>query len=343
MRFTTKLLTILLVLAALAGVSTPAYAQSNITTTTLSAAITTNRATTFTVASATGWNASTFPGNIYYAYVDHELMLVRAISGTTITVDRGAQGTNATPHANSAVIFTGAAGSNNYLNNGQTFVTGGPFVQTAPAGSCTRSLQATLPVIAYPYSGIGPQTENFYNCNNGQWVAQTNPADNQNTPLVAACNISIGGVAYGSVGTNTTGVANKRWTSTMYVPYSFYATGIQFLTGGTATTDKITSEIHDAGGFTIANSAAAGVLLSGGGNTFLSVPFTSKTLITGPALYYIATNTNGTNAGDIQTIPTLTFNNVLTAGTTSITFGTFPSFTPPTTFTANVGPVGCLY
>ena len=343
-----RILTTLLMLVGLMGlVTATSFAQTvpqnGLVTTTLSAAVTTTRATTLTVSSATGWTASTFPGNLFYAYVDHEAMVVRAISGTTITVDRGVAGTSATTHASGAAIFTGAAGQGSYSNNGNSFVTGGPFVQSNGMGagffygSCTRTAQSTLPL-------INLNTGQFIDCNGGVWIQGTNPADSGKDGLIGPCNIPIGSVAYASVGTNTSDVNNKRMVSSVYVPRTGLYSGIQFLQGGTATTDNITAGLYDASGVMIANTGATGVLVATA-NTFKNLPFVNlgtKVVVVGPAMYFVGLTGNGATAGAYQTVPTLTFKNILSQGTTSITFGTFPNFVVPTTFTADLAPIFCF-
>lgn len=77
-----------------------AQAQTLASNTTLSAAITSTQ-TVITVGSNSGFTV----GNL--AIVDAEVMQIRAISGTTITVLRGQNGTRSTSHANSSVIQTG--------------------------------------------------------------------------------------------------------------------------------------------------------------------------------------------------------------------------------------------
>lgn len=324
-----RILNFTLVVMVLMGLAVNLQAQSRITTTTLASAVTTTRATTISVASATGMTASTNT-QPYYLYVGHEAMLLSAISGTTLTVQRGQLGTFATVHASGAYVFFGAAGSSS-----TTGITGGPFITTSPVGGCTRNQNAVLPL-------INVANGEFVNCNGGVWLKQTNIADVPNTPLVAACSIPIGSVAYGSLGTNTTDIANKRMTTSIYVPYTVYATGLHVLQGGTATTDNITGQLADAGGKVFAPGAAAGVLLSGA-DTFLVVPFANAQLITGPALYMASIVGNGTAAGAYRTVAASTYKNIVSQGTTSITFGTFPDFTPPSTFTADLAPIICLY
>lgn len=104
--------------AVFALVASPVQAQSTITNTTLSAAVT---ATTFTVtvASATGAVAGSF------IYVDRELMLINAASGTTLTVQRAQGGTGPQGHASGATVLVG---------------TGAQFQSVDPNyGTCTTS------------------------------------------------------------------------------------------------------------------------------------------------------------------------------------------------------------
>jgi hypothetical protein len=77
--------------------SVPAWAQTYLTSTTNSAAITSTQ-TTFAVASATGIAAG---GALY---VDREWMPVRSVSGVNITVLRGQAGTVANAHGASRTV-----------------------------------------------------------------------------------------------------------------------------------------------------------------------------------------------------------------------------------------------
>jgi len=112
--------------------------------------------------------------------------------------------------------------------------------------------------------------------------------------------------------------------------------------GSAPATDNLTGQLADASGKVFAPGAAAGVLTAGA-NTFLSLPFANAQIITGPALYFASIVGNGTDANNYRTVAAATYNNITSQGTTSITFGTFPDFTPPVTFTADLAPVICLY
>jgi hypothetical protein len=149
---------------AFAGIS--AFGQATMTQTTLSAAIN-NYQRTLTVASATGINAPGNPisvseigspqGNAAYTmlYIDREAFQVLAVSGTTVTVARGYQGTTQNAHVSGATVWVGPPeyfGNQYYGNN------------IGPSGACTASLQRVLPLIV-------PTTGGQYTCgSSGQWI-----------------------------------------------------------------------------------------------------------------------------------------------------------------------------
>ena len=121
-----------------------ALAQLNtFTTTTLSAAIaapagSTPPATLISVASATGINAPSNTNGTQgtLLYVDREAMRVLATSGTTITVQRGANGTAASGHLTGVVV---------YIGNPQWYAQDPPYF--VPAGTCTLANTYALPRI----------------------------------------------------------------------------------------------------------------------------------------------------------------------------------------------------
>jgi hypothetical protein len=80
----------------------------SLNTTTLSAAIGATD-TQLGVASATGITAPNFTtgANVTYLYIENELMLVQAVSGTFISVVRGQMGTQAAAHGNTSPVIAG--------------------------------------------------------------------------------------------------------------------------------------------------------------------------------------------------------------------------------------------
>lgn len=129
-----------LVLALMLSVS--AFAQTDLTTTTLAGAVTNNSQTTFSLTSVTGITANQ---SILFLTPGLEAADVTAVSGTFVTVRRGTQGTRAVTHAVNTVVWVA-----NTPNR---------FTQQAPRGSCTRaSSQDFSPMIHLP-------TGDLYNCN----------------------------------------------------------------------------------------------------------------------------------------------------------------------------------
>ena len=146
--------------------------------------------------------------------------------------------------------------------------------------------------------------------------------------------------AFASAGTNTTMVAGTLYRSEIQVPFLATWTGIGILNGTTAGTDNGLVALYDSNGVLITNSAVAGAL-SAGANAFQNRAFLNTVTLT-PGRYFIAYQQNGTTA-TIRTHAAANGGNQMTASSTG-TFGTIPaSFTAPTTFTADVGPIGWLY
>jgi hypothetical protein len=127
-----------------------APSQTNITRTTLSAAVS-ETASTVSVASATTVTA----GN--YLYVESpyggpgELMSISSVSGTTATVRRGVNGTQAMSHLNGMSVWAQAA---------HAFYAADPY----PMGGCTQANQLFLP-------HINARTGAMFDCDaRGVWM-----------------------------------------------------------------------------------------------------------------------------------------------------------------------------
>lgn len=154
-------------------------------------------------------------------------------------------------------------------------------------------------------------------------------------------NIAVGSVALASLGTNTTLVAGTLYVTSIFVPVTKVITGIGVLNGVTAGTDNGLVALFDASGHKVATSALAGAL-SAGANTFQERAFLTPFTARGPATYLAAYQQNGTTA-TIRTIATATFLNAV-GDAIAGTFGTIPAdITPPTTLTADEGPICYLY
>lgn len=141
-----KRFTLFALVAVLAFVS-PVSAQTALTQTTLSSAITSASSRTVVVASATSIAAGT------ELFVDHEAMIVTAVSSTTLTVTRGADGTLAATHASGAIVFASISGTS----------TGFGF--RTPSGSCTATDEPVLPIVSVGAGAI-------YHCIGSRWSRQ---------------------------------------------------------------------------------------------------------------------------------------------------------------------------
>ena len=137
-----KQLFLVLVAALLVAVST-SWAQATLTSTTLSAAVTSASATTIRVASATGFTANTT-----MAYLDKEAVPVTAVNGLLISVVRGAYGTRATTHTSGQTVYVGPM---NY------------FTTYDRNGSCTSTSELVLPL-------INVSNGNIFRCTNSVWA-----------------------------------------------------------------------------------------------------------------------------------------------------------------------------
>lgn len=141
-------------------------------------------------------------------------------------------------------------------------------------------------------------------------------------------------------GLDKTMVSGTRYyvNYTVGSPQTFTGVGVRLGTAGG--TDNWIVELHGPTGLLLATSATAGTL-AGTAATWQQIPFTAVYTVFTPGTYYIALQSNGTTAKfDSVNAPALT--GVVTGSATGV-FGTGASITPPTTYTANLGPKVILY
>lgn len=133
-------------------------------------------------------------------------------------------------------------------------------------------------------------------------------------------------------------VASTRYYVNTVVGSPTLITGVSVHVGGTGGTDNWIVELHNASGAIVATSALAGTL-AGTANSFQRIPFTVP-YQAAAGTYYIVLQSNGTTATfGAYSSPGLP----LVTGSAAGTFGTSAAITPPTTYTANLGPVALLY
>lgn len=152
MKFTSKIASLLVLMAGLAGLS---FGQTALTQTTLSAAVSgpalysgtsQNISASVTLAACTGIAAPLLPGTpSSILYVDREAMGVFTVNGCTLGVIRGYLGTQASPHVSGAMVLFGP----NYAVTvalGGNPVPNGLFSQDPPyGGTCTAANTPTTP------------------------------------------------------------------------------------------------------------------------------------------------------------------------------------------------------
>ena len=316
-------LKLLLVSSLVALLASVASAQTILTMTTLSTAVTSTSTSTVTVGSSTGITANSTV--IYVADTGNsgEAMFVNAVSGTTLSVQRGYQTLGkARTHLSGALVFVGPPNA---------------FGTIQPSGSCTRTSIMYLPDIALGVVGTGTVISD---CIGGEWV--NGIGTNQIAQWYRVYLPNPGATAYTSINTNgTTLVAGTTYCSEVQVPYSKYATGLAVLNGTSAATDLHIVALYDATGNLIANSALAGAVASGA-STYQTYAFTTPYYVVGPAKYYACVQSNGTSA-TIRMLLTSVQDGVTTYSHTG-SFGTLINpITVPTTFNSAVGPYFQLY
>lgn len=193
--------------------------------------------------------------------------------------------------------------------------------QTIPAGGC-------IPMDTGNTQGINPATMCV---SPNQLVGY----DNTVMPVLKQTNIPIGGVALGSLGTDTTPTAGTIYLAQFDLP-GMTVTNIACLNGSVGATDKLIYGLWNSSGTLVANTALAGTLAATA-NVFQSIALTT-TYAAAAGQYFVGVQANG-NTTRLRTIATLTY---LQNATTSQagTFGTLPAITTvPTTVTADVGPI----
>lgn len=147
-------------------------------------------------------------------------------------------------------------------------------------------------------------------------------------------------LAFASLGTSAVHVAGTWYRAEIQVPHVAQWTGIGVLNGATVGTDNLMVALYDTNGNLITNSAVAGVL-SAGANAMQNIALLQSPILQ-PGRYFVAVQCNGTTA-TTRRQAAANGSNTMTQSATG-TFGTVPaSFTPPTTFTADVGPIAWLY
>ena len=138
-------------------------------------------------------------------------------------------------------------------------------------------------------------------------------------------------------GTNATPVVTETYIAEVFIPANVTLTGIA-LFNGSAVSGSVVLGLANSSGLVVANSALAGTVQSGT-DAYQRIAFTSVYAAVGPATYYVLAQFNNTGAR----FNAHAFGNFGASKKTGEVFGTLTTITPPTTFTADLGPIASLY
>lgn len=147
-----------------------------------------------------------------------------------------------------------------------------------------------------------------------------------------------GGVGVAAVGTGTdkTATNTETYIVEVNIPYNVTLTGISILHLGTST-GNVQFSLADSTGavITAAQTASTAAVAAA---AYQQVPFAVAYAAKGPAKYFILMQNSGSNHFRAHNI-----GNFGASKKTSETYGTFTAVTPPTTFTADLGPICDVY
>ena len=229
------------------------------------------------------------------------------------TISGGASGA-------AARVAGNTSGTKNFLTQtGTGSASAAPAWGTIATGDVPGTLNATtFAGTVTPSAGIAPVTSGFTAFGTG----------------------GVTNVLNSTAGASGTTAAGTFYYAALYVPFNCTLTGIQAVTGTTGGTDNwIVALWPAAGGTALATSSLTGVVAPAS-NTKKSFPFTATVPVNGPGVYIAGVQSNGTHA------TYLAFSNAVegfVTGGTASGFGTVPSLTPASTYTANLGPFMSTY
>lgn len=161
-------------------------------------------------------------------------------------------------------------------------------------------------------------------------------------PQMVAYSISqlANAISFYGNGLDKTMVSGSRYYSSLTIGNPAVLTGIGIRVGTTGGTDSWILELHSPTGALLATTATAGTT-AGTASTWQQIAFTATYNLTVPGTYFVAVQSNGTSA-KFDSLNAPTNPGVVTGSATGV-FGTGASITPPTTYTANLGPKVQLY
>lgn len=138
-----------------------------------------------------------------------------------------------------------------------------------------------------------------------------------------------------TTGTDTTPVTTETYVSSVFIPANTTLTGIAVL-NGSAVAGNITVALADSNGTVLANSASTA---ASGTAAYQAVAFTAPIQVKGPAEYFVLLQNSSTS----NRFRSHALGRFKAGKLTGQTYGTLPAFTPPTGFTADLGPIASTY
>lgn len=136
-------------------------------------------------------------------------------------------------------------------------------------------------------------------------------------------------------GTDTTPATTETYLARVYIPLNSTLTGISVL-NGSAVSGNIQVGLADSAGNVVAKSASTA---QAGIAAYQQVPFTAVANVKGPAEYFVMLQVDNTTGRFRSHL----LGNFRAGKLTGGTYGTMVAFTPPTGFTASLGPVADTY
>lgn len=139
-----------------------------------------------------------------------------------------------------------------------------------------------------------------------------------------------------ATGTDKTAVNTETYIVELFVPHNCTLTGIQWL-GLATSTGNVQFSLADATGAPIAAAQTASTATAGTAN-FQTAAFATPYAAKGPGKYFVLMQNSGSNHFRAHAMGVFG-----ASKKTGETYGTFTSVTPPTTFTADLGPILATY
>lgn len=251
-RFTRTAAAVLVAVGLLSGV---ASAQTTLTSTTLSAAISDGQTRTMTIASASGWTASSSAATTF-ALIDREVVGVEALSSTTVTISRGQFSTRATGHPSGTKVWFIPAGSVALSNYDR-------------AGTCSTTGSSDLSMSGSVVPVLNPITGNaFYCTSTGVWLPVTTLLGSNSCTVTQATSKSTGVTCSAMSGVITmnnaalAAAAEVGFTVTNTTVAAGDVIALVIKSGATAASYYVNVDSVSAGSFTVVLGNTSGGSLS---------------------------------------------------------------------------------